>query len=135
MIRSLSHLLLLTIVVLACHEQGANGTESRADHDSASTTPIEDSNHHSATSASAITRPLIGTWARVGDAHTMSFRLSKDSLYYPNNTDGFLYKATPDSIHFYMEGYVNDFAWRLRSRDTLEMIVDTAQSFFYYRMK
>jgi hypothetical protein len=134
MIRSLSHLLLLTIVVLACQEQGANGTESRADHDSASKAPIDDPNQQSAT-ISAITRPLIGTWARIGDTQTMSFRLSKDSLYYPNNTDGFLYRATPDSIHFYMEGYVNDFAWRMKSKDTLEMIVDTAQSFFYYRMK
>ncbi|QEC45647.1 hypothetical protein FSB84_29630 [Pseudobacter ginsenosidimutans] len=65
----------------------------------------------------------------------MSFRLSKDSLYYPNNDDGFLYKATQDSIHFYMDGYVNDFGWKIRSNDTLEIIVDTAQSHFYYRLK
>ncbi|WP_127132333.1 hypothetical protein [Pseudoflavitalea rhizosphaerae] len=132
MIRTLAHLLLLTIVVLACHEQGANGTESRAKHDSATIAPVEDPSEHSA--ASITVRPLIGTWAMTGDTH-MSFRLSKDSLYYPNNTDGFLYRATPDSIHFYMDGYVNDFAWKIRSQDTLEIIVDTAQSHFYYRLK
>lgn len=132
MIRTITHLLLLTIVVLACHEQGANGTESRADHDTATIAPIEDSSEQSA--GALTTRQLIGTWAMTGDKH-MSFRLSKDSLYYPNNVDGFLYRATSDSIHFYMEGYVNDFAWRIRSQDTLEIIVDTSQSHFYYRLK
>lgn len=131
MIRTLAHLLLLTIVVLACHEQGANGTESHAKHDTATIAPIEDSSEQSG--ESQLTRPLIGTWAMTGDVH-MSFRLSKDSLYYPN-ADGFLYRATPDSIHFYMDGYVNDFGWKIRSKDTLEIIVDTAQSHFYYRLK
>jgi hypothetical protein len=132
MIRTLAHLLLLTIVVLACHEQGANGTESRAKHDSATIAPIDDSSGQSVESLAI--RPLIGTWAMTGESH-MSFRLSKDSLYYPNNDDGFLYKVTQDSIHFYMDGYVNDFGWKIRSNDTLEIIVDTAQSHFYYRLK
>lgn len=129
MIRPITQLALLTLVVLACQDQGVKGSESHAGTDGISTTPVEQLNSQSPAAAH-----LIGRWAKTGDIHE-SFRLSKDSLYYPHNTDVYLYRATADSIHFYMVGYTNEFAWEMKGMDTLEMIVDSARSFFYYRMK
>lgn len=127
--RAVCQLALLTLIVLACQDQGVKGSESHTSTEGISTAPVDQPNSQSPTAAH-----LIGRWAKAGDKHE-SFRLSKDSLYYPHNTDAYLYRATTDSIHFYMVGYTSEFTWKMRGTDTLEMIVDTAQSFIYYRLK
>lgn len=132
MMKLITHLTLLALVFLACEEQGVKGKDSRADHDSASTAPLEPIDDSGLNAAA--TRHLPGVWAMT-EGHKESFRLTKDSLYYPNNSDAYLYKATPDSIHFYMDGTVNNFGWKMRGDDTLEMIVDSAKSYFYYRIR
>ncbi|MBO9632520.1 MAG: hypothetical protein J7578_05335 [Chitinophagaceae bacterium] len=127
--RAVCQLALITLVVLACQDQGVKGSESHTGPEGISTTPTE---HIDRQSPAAST--LIGRWAMTGETNE-SFRLTRDSLYYPNNHDAYLYRATADSIHFYMVGSTSEYAWKMKGSDTLEMIVDTAQSFFYYRMK
>lgn len=129
MIRTISQLALLTLVVLACQDQGVKGSESHTGPEGISTTPTELPDRQSPEASI-----LVGQWAMTGQTNE-SFRLSKDSLYYPNNNDAYLYRATADSIHFYMAGSTSEYGWKMKGSDTLEMIVDTAQSYFYYRMK
>lgn len=131
MIRPIIQLAILTLVVLACEEQTAKGTASPSDLPGSSTiaTDSQDNSFQRLSSS-----PLPGTWAMKG-SHRISFILTRDSLFYPQRVGAYKYKATPDSIHFYMDGYVNDFAWEMHGKDTLEMRVDSAQGFLYYRVK
>jgi hypothetical protein len=132
MIRPIIQLVILTLVVLACEEQTAKGTASPSEQPGTATidTDSQDQNSFQRLPSS----PLPGTWAMKG-SNRVSFVLSKDSLFYPQRIGAYKYKATPDSIHFYMDGYVNDFAWEMHGKDTLEMRVDSTQGFLYYRMK
>jgi hypothetical protein len=82
-----------------------------------------------------IRQKILGIWVLVGnDAGSTSFKIERDSIYYPDLTRNFSYKLEEDSIKINFVDYETSFRVAMNGRDTLKFFGEGGEQ-IYYRVK
>lgn len=81
-----------------------------------------------------VSKSIIGIWAINGEENPI-FEINKDSIYYPEHSVSYKYKITGDSIRIgYDEGEQN-FAFKLKNKDTLIIKSLGEDTVYHHRLK
>ena len=82
-----------------------------------------------------ISQKILGTWVLAGnDAGSTSFKIERDSIYYPDLSRNFTYKLEEDSIRINFVDYETSFWVAMSGRDTLKFFGEGGEQ-IYYRVK
>ena len=79
-----------------------------------------------------IRQKITGTWVLAGnDASSTSFKIQRDSIYYPDLSRNFSYKLEEDSIKINFVDYEISFQVSMNGRDTLKFMGEGGEQIYY----
>jgi Tfp pilus assembly protein PilX len=124
---------LLCLFIISCgrsHRSAKKAGQAKQNSNSART----DGNIAGQSNA-PIRQKITGTWVMTGnDASSTSFKIQRDSIYYPDLSRNFSYRLEEDSIKINFVDYETSFQVSMNGRDTLKFMGEGGEQ-IYYRVK